>query len=148
MTSMIPFGRNRNRELTPFQLMRTFFEDPLFTDTDVNAFSAWGGIRADVKDMGGEYLVEAEMPGVTRDKISLDVHDGVLTISAEEETEQKEEKNSYVYRERRFGRVSRSFALDNINEGGINAEYKDGVLFVHLPKQEPAKKTARKIDIH
>ena len=148
MSSLIPYGRNRNRELSPFQIMRTFLDDPFFSDMRVTPFSAWGGIRADVKDLGNEYVVEAEMPGVNKDRINLDIHDGVLTISANEETEQKEEKNDYIYRERRYGHVSRSFSLDNIDEDGVKAEYKDGVLFVHLPKQAQAKNSPRKIEIH
>lgn len=149
MTSLVPFYRNRNRgEITPFQMMRTFFDDPFFSDFAVTPFSRAGGIRADVKDMGGEYIVEAEMPGVQKDKISIDIHDGVLTISANEESEQKEEKNDYIYRERRYGHISRSFSLENIDESAISAEYKDGVLFVHLPKEKQEKKSARKIDIH
>jgi HSP20 family protein len=148
MSSLVPYYRNRNRnELTPFQMLRGFFEDPLFGDFAVTPFSWSGGIRADVKDLGNEYVVEAEMPGVQKDKIAIDVHDGVLTISANEETEQKQEKNDYIYRERRWGQVSRSFSLENVDEGAITADYKDGVLFVHLPKEKADKKSARKIEI-
>lgn len=149
MSSLVPFYRNNKNkaELTPFQMMRSFLQDPFFSDFGVTPFSWAGGIRADVKDMGNEYVVEAEMPGVTRDKINLDIHDGVLTISANEDVETKEEKNDYIYRERRYGHISRSFSLENINEDAIAAEYKDGVLSVHLPKEQQEKKSARKIDI-
>ena len=148
MSSLVPYGRNRNRELSPFQIMRSFFDDPFFSDLGLTTYSSWGGIRADVKDNGNEYLVEADMPGIPKDKINLDVNNGVLTISANEESEQKEEKSNYIYRERRWGSVSRSFSLENIDENNINAEYKDGVLLVHLPKKEQVKKTNRKIDIN
>lgn len=149
MSGMVPYSRNRNRgALTPFQMMRSFFEEPFFSDFGIAPFSWSGGVRADVKDMGGEYLVEAEIPGISKDKINLDVHDGILTISADEDVEQKEEKNDYIYRERRWGHVSRSFALDSVDENGIKAEYKDGVLSVHLPKAEQEKKSVRKIEIH
>jgi HSP20 family protein len=148
MSGLIPYSRNKNRgAMTPFQVMRSFLEDPFFSDFGMVPFSWSGGIRADVKDLGNEYLVEADMPGIPKDKINLDVHDGVLTISANEDVEQKEEKSDYVYRERRWGHVSRSFSLDNVNENAIKAEYKDGVLSVHLPKAEAEKKSARKIDI-
>jgi HSP20 family protein len=148
MSSLIPYSRNKNRgALTPFQVMRSIIEEPLFSDFGIVPFAWAGSIRADVKDLGKEYLVEADLPGVPKDKIAIDVHEGILTISANEEVEQKEEKSDYVYRERRWGHVSRSFSLDNINENDIKAEYKDGVLSVHLPKAEPEKKSARKIDI-
>jgi HSP20 family protein len=150
MSSLVPFGRNKNREgLTPYGIMRSFLQDPFFGDFGITPFIAsWGGVRADVKDMGSEYVVEAELPGIAKEKINLDIHDGMLTISANEEAEQKEEKNDYVYRERRWGHVSRSFSLENINENAITAEHKDGLLFVHMPKAEPEKKSAKKIDIH
>jgi HSP20 family protein len=128
-------------------MLRGFFEDPFLGDFAVTPFSWSGGIRADVKDLGTEYVVEAEMPGVQKDKIAIDVHDGVLTISANEETEQKQEKNDYIYRERRYGRISRSFSLENVDENAITADYKDGVLSVHLPKEKQEKKSARKIEI-
>lgn len=149
MSSLVPYYRNRNRgELTPFQMLRGFFEDPFFGDFTVTPFSWAGGVRADVKDLGSEYVVEAEMPGVQKDKIAIDIHDGVLTISTNEESDQKQEKNDYIYRERRYGRVSRSFSLENIDENAITADYKDGVLSVHLPKEKQEKKSARKIEIN
>jgi HSP20 family protein len=124
------------------------FSDPFFNTFGSDGMvSALSGIRADVKDANNEFVIEAELPGIPRDRIELDVHNGVLTISANEELDQKEERSDYVYRERRIGHISRSFALDNVKENEIKAEYKDGVLFVHLPKAEPTAKGSRKIDI-
>lgn len=148
MSNIIPSNRNRNSELfSPYQIMRNFFQEPFFGDFGILS-SSLGGIRADVKDAGNEYVVEAELPGVDKDRINLDIHDGVLTISANEEVEQKQEQKDYIYRERRYGHISRSFSLDNINENAIKAEYKDGLLFIHLPKSEQVKKASRKIEIH
>jgi HSP20 family protein len=149
MSSLIPYSRNRDKEgITPYQIMRNFLQDPFFSDFGILPVSIMGGVRADMKDMGSEYVVEAELPGIAKDKINLDVHDGVLTISANEQAEQKQEKNDYIYRERRYGHISRSFSLENINENAITAEHKDGVLFVHLPKSAVEKKSVRKIEIH
>jgi HSP20 family protein len=149
MSSLIPYGKKQNREaITPYTIMRNFLQDPFFNDLGFSTLSAWGGVRADVKDLGSEFVVEAELPGIPKEKINLDIHDGLLTISANEESEQKEEKNDYIYRERRYGQLSRTFSLENINEKAITAEHKDGVLFVHLPKAEPEKKTAQRIEIH
>ena len=146
MSSLIPFGRNRNRnEIAPYDFFRSMFTEPFFNE--LSAFPGVRMIRADVRDNGKEYLVEAELPGVSRDRIQLEVQDGVLTISANEEVEQKDEREGYVYRERRVGRMSRSFSLDGVREEGIAAEYRDGVLFVHLPKSDEPKKRSRIIDI-
>ena len=62
--------------------------------------------------------------------------------------EKKEEKESYLYSERRYGHMSRSFNLEGIHQEGISAEYKDGVLTVRLPKSTPEpEKVARRIEI-
>ena len=83
-----------------------------------------------------------------QDQINLTVDKDVLTIAADMNTEKKEEKESYLYSERRYGHMSRSFNLEGINQEGISASYKDGVLTVHLPKTTPEpEKAARRIEI-
>lgn len=148
MSGLVPFGRNRNRDLTPADWMRSMFQDPFFSILDKDFASSMTGIRADLKDKGNEYIIEAELPGVDRDNINLEVHHGVLTISANDNREVKEDRDGYVYRERCVGIMSRSFDLNGINEEGIKAEFKNGVLSVHLPKTDAAIKGARKIEIN
>ena len=146
MSNLVPSRNNRNREaVTPFDFMRNFFSDPFFSSFP--SILSSGGIRADVRDNGDEYLIEADMPGISKDRINLDVHNDVLTISVNEEYEHKDEREDYLYRERRMGSMSRSFALDNVREDGIRAEYRDGVLSVHLPKEAEVKPQKRRIDI-
>lgn len=147
MAGLVPFGRNRNRDLAPVDWMRSMFQDPFFSILD-REFSSMAGIRADLQDKGNEYVIEAELPGVDRENINMEVHRGVLTISANDNREIKEDRDGYVYRERRVGTVSRSFDLDGIDEDGIQAEFKNGVLSVRLPKSNPSVKGVRKIDIH
>ena len=147
MSGLVPFGRNRNRDLAPVGWVRSIFHDTFFTVLDREFASTVTGIRPDLKDKGNEYIIEAELPGVERDKINLEVHRGVLTISANDDREVKEERDGYVYRERRTGTVSRSFDLDGVNEEGIRAEFKNGILSVHLPKTDATIKGVRKIDI-
>ncbi len=148
MANLVPSRNNRNRgAVTPFDLMRNFFSDPFFGDLGLPSLMSAGAIRADVRDNGNEYLIEADLPGVNRENINLDVHNNVLTIRVNEELERKDEREDYIYRERRMGSTSRSFALDNVHEEGIKAEYRDGVLTVHLPKEESVKPSARRIDI-
>ena len=91
---------------------------------------------------GDHYLLEADMPDMKKDDLKVEVNDGVLTISAEynESNEQKDEADKYVYRERRYGSMSRSFNVEGIREDGISAEFRDGVLRLNLPKCEPAPK--------
>ena len=84
------------------------------------------------------------MPGVKREDIHIDINDDVLTIAAEWDTEKKNERqNGYIMNERRSGRASRSFTLENVKEDEISAEYKDGVLTLTMPKVTETRKSPR-----
>ncbi|MDD4494519.1 MAG: Hsp20/alpha crystallin family protein [Eubacteriales bacterium] len=110
-------------------------------------FSAGNSLRADVRETENEYVVEAEIPGVKKEDIKLDLEDDTLTISVERKFENKEEKDNYLRMERRYGSFSRSFYVDNIKNEDVKAEYKDGILKVTLPKDDKAKAKKRAIDV-
>lgn len=104
--------------------------------------------RADVRDEGENYVIEAELPGVKRENLRIDVADGMLTISAEWKNDDKGQKNGeYLVSERRAGRVQRSFSLDNVVEDAITADYGDGILTVKLPKRDEVRRTPRRIEL-
>lgn len=103
--------------------------------------------RVDVRDEGDHFLVEAELPGCTRDQIHVDVDDGVLTIGCENAETDETAKGAYVYSERRSGSAQRSFTLTQIDEDNITAEYRDGVLRLVLPKLHEASQANRRIEI-
>ena len=92
----------------------------------------------DLVEKDDRYVVTAELPGVNRDDINVTVEDGVLTINAERRTEAEEKEDGRVIRqERRYGKFVRSMRLGNhVDEGKVNAKYKDGVLELVLPKSE------------
>ena len=134
MSTLIPY-RYRNQLTRPetTSFMDDFFR-PFFTST----------FSVAVKDEGDKYVLEADLPGVKREDVNVDVNDGVLTISAEWNTEKKDERrHGYVINERRSGRASRSFTLENVKENEISAEYKDGVLRLTLPKINQCRKVER-----
>jgi HSP20 family protein len=144
MYSLVPYRRNLTRELSvPFMndnFFRSFF--------DMSDMMGPAGFRVDVRENDRDYKLEAEIPGVDKDKLNVSVNDGTLTISADLNTEKKEEKAGYLYSERRSGHVERSFNLEGIDAENIKADYKNGVLTVTLPKETPApKKEAKKIEI-
>jgi HSP20 family protein len=97
-----------------------------------------------------EFTVTAELPGMTVSDVNVDYCDGVLTIKGEkvhEETKKDEDKKFYMW-ERRFGSFQRALPFPGgIADGKITAEFKDGVLTVHLPKAEEDKISNRKIEI-
>jgi HSP20 family protein len=102
----------------------------------------------DITEDDKEYVVNAEIPEMKKEDIKINVHDDVLTVSGERKYE-KEEKGKKFHRvERAYGSFMRSFTLPEDADGTkINAEYKDGMLKVHLPKSEQAKKKAIEVKI-
>lgn len=106
-----------------------------------------GMIRTDIRDEGDKYVMEAELPGFSKEDINLDITDNVLTLSAEHKAETEEKKDSYVRRERHFGSYKRSFDLSGINTEDITADYKNGVLTIGLPKLVEKKPETRKLTI-
>jgi HSP20 family protein len=102
----------------------------------------------DITEDEKEYLVKAEIPEMKKEDIKINVDDDVLTVSGDRKYE-KEEKGKKFHRvERAYGCFMRSFALpENADGSKISAEYKDGVLKVHLPKSEQAKKKTVEVKI-
>ncbi|HKI61053.1 MAG TPA: Hsp20/alpha crystallin family protein [Mariprofundaceae bacterium] len=94
----------------------------------------------DIKETDDALLVHAEVPGIDKKDVKVDVHDGVLTISGERQY-QKDVKEKNMHRsERAYGRFSRSFSLPfTVDADNVDATMKDGVLEVRLPKSESAK---------
>lgn len=120
------------------------FED-FFTDEKALApFQLNGKLPAiDVKETEEAITVDAELPGLKQEEIKVTVEEGVLNISAERKQE-KDEKTKNVHRtERYYGQMERKLALPaSVEEGKIDAVYKDGVLHVTLPKKPSAKPKA------
>ena len=141
MFGMLPFERGNDNTFDTFdKFMRNFFDH---STTSLPAF------RTDIRDAGDKFILEAELPGFEKEDIKLDLKDGILTISAEhnENNDQKDEKGNYIRRERRYGSFSRSFDVTGIDENGITAAYKNGVLELSLPKAVPAVPEAKRISI-
>ena len=94
----------------------------------------------DLAEDDKEYLIKAELPEVKKEDVKVTVENGVLTITGERKFEKEEENKKYHRIERAYGSFMRSFTLPQDAAGDkINAEFKDGVLKVHLPKSAEAK---------
>jgi HSP20 family protein len=94
----------------------------------------------------GEYVLSAELPGLSKDDVDVSVDDSVLTIKGEKKSEREEKRGRTHIRERRYGAFERSFTLPrNVAADKIRAEVKDGIIEVHLPKGEESK--ARHIEV-
>jgi len=94
-------------------------------------------MKLDVKEDEKGYTVQAEVPGVKKEDIQVDIDGNQVSVRAEVKKEKEEKKGEKtVYSERSYGMVSRSFTLPaEVDEKGARAEYKDGVLNLVLPKK-------------
>ena len=107
----------------------------------VRPFAAPAGtelsIKVDVKEDDKSYTVRADVPGVKKEDIQVDVEGNLVSLRAETRQEKEEKKGEKViYSERSYGMVSRSFTLPTeVDSKGAKAEYKDGVLNLTLPKK-------------
>lgn len=87
---------------------------------------------ADLVDSATEYLIRLDVPGITKDRLKVDVTDGTLTVRGEREAD---ESGTYLKRERRHGAFLRSFTLpDSVGKKDITARFKDGVLTLTVKK--------------
>ena len=94
-------------------------------------------MKIDVKEDDKSFIVKADIPGVKKEDIQIDIDDGRVSLRAEVKQEKEEKKDEkVVYSERSYGAVSRSFVLPvEVDAKGASAEYKDGVLNLTLPKK-------------
>ena len=101
----------------------------------------------DVMENDKEIIATAEMPGLEKQDININVTEDRLEISAETKHEEKKEEKGYIYRERRSGSYYRAISLPSpVDTDKSKATYKNGVLEVKMPKTEVKKKTPLKIE--
>ncbi|MDD4931860.1 MAG: Hsp20/alpha crystallin family protein [Methylacidiphilaceae bacterium] len=122
--------------------MATLWERPLElleTPSERLELAEWRPL-ADITEDDKEYLVKLELPGMKREEVKVSMESGVLTISGERKLEKEEKGKKYHRVERAYGSFSRSFVIpDDVVADKIDAQFKEGVLQVHLPKGEHAK---------
>lgn len=132
------------------RLSTIFGRSPLGIDAEKKeaiSVTEWSPL-VDISEDDKEYVVKAEIPEMKKEDIKINVHDDVLTVSGERKYEKEEKGKKYHRVERAYGSFMRSFALpENADGSKISADYKDGVLKVHLPKSEHAKEKAIEVKI-
>jgi HSP20 family protein len=102
----------------------------------------------DITEDEKEYLIKAELPDMKKEDVRLTVENGVLAISGERKFEKEEKGRKYHRIERAYGSFVRSFSLPEDADGSkVTADFKDGMLQVHLPKSVKAKPKAIEIKV-
>ncbi|MBP7462072.1 MAG: Hsp20/alpha crystallin family protein [Candidatus Delongbacteria bacterium] len=114
--------------------------DGLFGENwDTPAGSSWTPV-VDISDDKDNLYVSAEVPGMDKDEIKVNIKNHLLTICGEKKTNQEEKDKNYYRSERSYGMFCRSFELpDTLAADKIEAEYRNGVLKLTIPKREEAK---------
>ncbi|WP_437272416.1 Hsp20/alpha crystallin family protein [Staphylococcus succinus] len=136
------------------------FNNPLFDVNPSDLFKDFGrqffeqfpgnsSIKADVKELDDQYVVEAELPGFEKRNITLEFENNILTIEGKQTTENKSEDDNgqVIHQERSFNDVKRQFTFNNVDENAIQAAYDKGVLNVRLPKKSVNDESKTNIQI-
>ena len=146
MRNLLPtLRRSRDWMTTPGEK----FFDRFFDDWGLSEFTRdqeWMP-AIDVYETDDHVIVRTEVPGMHKNDLNISLSNGLLTIQGEKKQEKKEEKENYRFVESRYGSFSRSIRVPNgVDAEKIEANYKDGVLKVSIPKSEEEK--SRKIEIN
>ena len=136
---------NKNNELVRKDMygmdpcFNDFFNFPFFE----NRKNHHPIMKADIKTNGDSYTLAIDIPGFSKDEITISMEDGYLTVNASKKEETNTEEKNYVRHERFSGSYSRSFYVGEISEEKINAKLENGVLTIIIPKEieeQPVKK--------
>lgn len=141
MIKLTPYYSRSINAYNPFyeldRLERAFFGDRTQPAT----------FRTDISEKNGAYVVESDLPGISKEDIDINIGDGVLTVRAERKLESSSDDNGYIRRERAYGSFERSFNISDIDADKIDAEFKDGVLTLTLPKKQIEEPRSRKLEV-
>ena len=152
MAGLIPFNRNRGTALSRtgagyedfYNMLDDFFNDSLMSSPGRNLMK--DTFKLDIEEKETEYVIEADLPGVVKEEIDLNIDDDNLCISINRVEESNKDGKNYIHRERRSSSMSRRVRLADANLEEIKAKLDNGVLAITIPKAIKGN-TSRKIDI-
>jgi HSP20 family protein len=129
------------------RLNHMFGDSPTRAFDDDRFFANWAP-PVDIQETEKEYIVKADLPDVKKEDVKIEIDEDVLTVEGERKQEKEEKDKRFHRTERSYGRFVRRFALPTHVDGtAVKAEFKDGVLNVHLPKTEAAKPKAIEVKV-
>ena len=142
MAGLVPFNRRfGNFANNNFEDFYNLIDD-FFTPRSLDRST----FKIDVQNEEKQYVIEAELPGISKDEIGLDLDDGRLTISVNREETVEDQQRHYLHRERRASSMSRSIYLADADPDGIKAKMDNGVLTLTVQKQTK-QISSKKIEI-
>ncbi|MEO0586821.1 MAG: Hsp20/alpha crystallin family protein [Planctomycetota bacterium] len=145
---MLPTATNRRMFEGPFEMLRDFdraFNRLVSHADDANGHALTASYPVDVREEESRFVVEAELPGFTKDQVEISLEDGVLSLTAERKPAETPDGQHHV-RERRYTRVARKFSLpQSVDPNAVEAALADGVLTLSIGKRDEVK--ARRIEV-
>lgn len=140
-----PYGAVASLQDSINRLFSDSFSRTLMNDDYV--LSAWKPV-VDIFDKNDAIIIHAELPGVTKDNVSIEIKENILTLKGERVENKEIKEDKYFRKERSFGSFQRSFTLPStISHENIKATFKDGVLEVEIPKPDEKKPKMVQINI-
>mgnify|MGYP003592404257 FL=1 len=138
MAGLVLFNK-KNKEIstnTDFEDFYNVLDDYFSNDWPFKRTLTHDTFKVDVEDNGNEYLIEAEVPGIDKKDINVELNDGKLMISITRDENSESKKKNFIHRERRYSSMSRSIYLEDAKPDGIKAKLENGLLKVVVPKEE------------
>lgn len=139
--STVPSLINRDEFLTPFSYALDSYFDEFFPSLGTGFFSKGSYPKVDISDNDTNLEIVAEIPGLNKDQVKVELNNGVLSISGEKKEEVENKKKNYIHKELKHSSFYRSFVVDdNIVGDDVDAKFENGVLTINLPKKSPTPK--------
>lgn len=125
------------------------FSRRFFGDQTPRMFNRDDVLKTDIKDTKDAYVAKVDVPGIDKDEIKLNYQNSVLAISVTKHDfdDHADKDGNLLMSERRYGSMSRSYRLPNVDEKAIKAKYDAGVLTITLPKLTASEEDPHKISI-
>jgi HSP20 family protein len=141
MMNLVKWNPGREMATLNNQISR-FFDESFFPTRwldDDSGVGSWNP-KVDIYENDNNFVIKAELPGLEKKDVSIDVQDRVLTLKGERKLENEVKEDNYYRREMSYGRFQRAFTLPaNVDSDKITADFKDGLLKIEVPKPEEAK---------
>lgn len=132
---------NKDEFLTPFSTLFDDFFNDSFDVLGKDFFDKGTYPKVDVRDEEKQLVIEAEVPGLKKEQVKVELEGGILRIKGEKKEVDESKTKSYVHRELKHSAFCRSFAIGkNIDADKITSKFENGVLEIVLPKREPDPK--------
>ncbi len=125
---MIPKKRNE------FDLFDDLFDNSFLERRDAKI------MRTDIREKGNNYIIDVDLPGYDKENIDIEMEHGYLRVTArmDKKIDESDQEERYIHQERYFGECSRSFYVgENLKEEDIKASFKNGILSLVVPKEQP-----------